>query len=130
MDECDGRPLNTAIKDIYKSIINDIWHRPVIRWFIVGMSTIGTTIIGVSIAYILGSESPPYIMYILFAVGVCFNAFLIVSLTLIISLRLLICLTCFTAVDSRPTARAPVFAVDDRTGRPKSNSPLSVLHAV
>jgi len=130
MDICDGRPLNTALKDIYKSVVEDMWNTPVIRWFVIGMTTIGTTIIGVSIAYILGSEQPPSTIYIIFAVGVCFNSFLTLSLTLIISLRLLICLTSFTAVDSTPTARAPAFVADDRTGRPKYNSPLSVLHAV
>ena len=130
MDECDGRPLNTVLKDIHTSIINDIWYRPVIRWFIVCMTTIGTTIMGVSMAYILGSESPPNIIYTVFALGLCCTSFLIISLTVLITLRLYICLTSFTAVDSTPTARAPVFAADDRTGRPKYNSPLSVLHAV
>lgn len=130
MDECDGRPMNTALKDIYANNVHDLWHVPVIRWFVIVMSTIGTTIIGISTAYILTSNPQTDTIYLVLAAGVCFNSFLIVILTWIVIIRVCICITSPIGVDSTPTARAPAFAADDMTGRPKSNSPLSVLHAV
>jgi hypothetical protein len=54
---------------------------------------------------------------------------LIIGLVLFI-LRLCALLTCLICWGSKPIVTTPVVASGGRTGRPKSNSPLSVLRAV
>ena len=91
--------------------------------------TTGSALLGISIynMVLTGGNTKDLII---FSAGLTLASPLIITIVLLILLRICACIAYITCGDSKPTVRVPVVAVDDRSGRPKSNSPLSVLHVV
>ena len=90
---------------------------------------IGSVLVGISSYNVITGVSSQKDV-IIFSVGlVLLSPFLITSL-LLLFLSLCGCLAYFTCEDSKPIVEAPDAVWDGTSGRPKSNSPLSVLRAV
>jgi len=91
--------------------------------------TVGSGLLGVSIYNMVlnGGNTKDLII---FSAGLTLASPLIITMILLILLRICACIAYITCGDSKPTVRVPVVALGDRSGRPKSNSPLSVLRVV
>lgn len=113
----------------YDSIINLILDRTYLNCLFLLGTLVGSMLLGISIYDMLlnGGNTRDLIM---FSFGLFMTSPLIISVIILISLRSIACIMYVTCGDSKPIVVVPVAAVGDRSGRPKSNSPLSVLRVV
>ena len=124
MLSCYQEPIDES-----NSFIVSFTERNYINCIIILCVLVGSALLGVSI-YSMVLTGGTTRDLVIFAAGLTMASPLIIGLLLIILIRIFACVIYITCGDSKPTVAVPVVAVADRSGRPKSNSPLSVLHDV
>ena len=113
----------------YNLIIDMILEKSYINCIFLVCILVGGTLTGISVySFVVDIVTKNNV--IIFGVGLFLLSPLIITLCVLIVLRLLACIFSIIFWDSKPIVKVPVVASVDRTGRPKSNSPLSVLRVV
>ena len=90
---------------------------------------VGSVLVGISVYNVItGASSQKDV--IIFSVGLVLLSPFLITLILLLFLSICMCVAYITCGDSKPIVKVPVSAWADRSGHPKSNSPLSVLRVV
>lgn len=90
---------------------------------------IGSVLVGISVFNVVtGASSQKDV--IIFSVGLVLLSPFLITVILLLFLSVCGCFAYIMCEDSKPTVEAPDVVWDGTSGRPKSNSPLSVLRVV